>query len=69
MAGPPHSKAPASEGGRYKCKSGCLRSGFGEFVERAAEEMEEVVEQVERDREQDDDYDDGHRGMRGGEPG
>jgi hypothetical protein len=44
-------KAPASEGGRYKCESRYTQSGFGEFAEGAAEEVEEVVEQVERNRE------------------
>ena len=44
-------------------------SGFREFVEGAAQEVEEVVEQVERDREEKRDDDDGYRRMRGGEPG
>ncbi len=32
--------APASEGGRYKCDRGCVESGFGEFADGAAEEVE-----------------------------
>ena len=63
------SKAPASESGRYKGKRDACGSGFGEFAEGAAEEVEEVVEQVKRNREEHCDDDDGYRGMRGGEPG